>query len=106
MVLSWDPSRLFGLDIKGRDCGDEAAQWFTNFLKTEAFRLVQFEKNMKGRSSRDIFPPFVQNYQVSLQRAAFASISHSSLSGFLLGPQRAALGTQLGKCSDGPGEWY
>ncbi|XP_072804819.1 mitochondrial amidoxime reducing component 2 isoform X2 [Vicugna pacos] len=54
--------RVFGLDIKGRDCGDEAAQWFTNFLKTEAFRLVQFESNMKGRSSKKIFP-FVQNYQ-------------------------------------------
>ncbi|XP_044618671.1 mitochondrial amidoxime reducing component 2 [Equus asinus] len=62
--------RLFGLDIKGRDCGDEAAQWFTNFLKTEAFRLVQFEKNMKGRSSRDIFPPFVQNYQVAYPDAS------------------------------------
>lgn len=55
---------MFGLDIKGRDCGDEAAQWFTNFLKTEAFRLVQFESNMKGRSSKKIFP-FVQNYQVA-----------------------------------------
>ncbi|KAM7050371.1 mitochondrial amidoxime reducing component 2 [Molossus nigricans] len=57
--------RLFGLDIKGRDCGDEAAQWFTNFLKTEAYRLVQFEKNMKGRASRKILPSFVQNYQVA-----------------------------------------
>ncbi|XP_037351871.1 mitochondrial amidoxime reducing component 2 [Talpa occidentalis] len=57
--------RLFGLDIQGRDCGDKAAQWFTNFLKTEAFRLVQFEKNMKGRSSRKIFPEFVQDYQVA-----------------------------------------
>ncbi|XP_004459982.2 mitochondrial amidoxime reducing component 2 [Dasypus novemcinctus] len=57
--------RLFGLDIKGRDCGDEAARWFTTFLKTEAFRLVQFETNMKGRPSREILPPFVQNYQVA-----------------------------------------
>ncbi|XP_077014020.1 mitochondrial amidoxime reducing component 2 isoform X2 [Tamandua tetradactyla] len=57
--------RLFGLDIKGRDCGNEAAQWFTTFLKTEAFRLVQFETNMKGRPSRKILPPFVQNYQVA-----------------------------------------
>lgn len=57
--------RIFGLDIKGRDCGDAAAQWFTNFLKTDAFRLVQFEKNMKGRNSRDIVPAIVQNYQVA-----------------------------------------
>ncbi|XP_036925419.1 mitochondrial amidoxime reducing component 2 [Sturnira hondurensis] len=57
--------RIFGLDIKGRDCGDEAAQWFTNFLKTESFRLVQFEKSMKGRLSKKIFPSAVQNYQVA-----------------------------------------
>ncbi|XP_020020595.2 mitochondrial amidoxime reducing component 2 isoform X2 [Castor canadensis] len=56
--------RLFGLDIKGRDCGDEAAQWFTNYLKTEVYRLVQFEASMKGRASEKIFP-FVQNYQVA-----------------------------------------
>ncbi|CAD7687538.1 unnamed protein product [Nyctereutes procyonoides] len=34
--------RLLGMDIKGRDCGDEAAQWFTSFLKTEAFRLLAY----------------------------------------------------------------
>ncbi|XP_007935135.1 mitochondrial amidoxime reducing component 2 [Orycteropus afer afer] len=57
--------RLFGLDIKGRDCGDEAAQWFTNFLKTEPYRLVQFETNMKGRSSAKILSPSVQKYEVA-----------------------------------------
>lgn len=31
--------RLFSLDIKDRDCGDEVAWWFTSFLKTEACRL-------------------------------------------------------------------
>ena len=65
-----DLSRVFGLDIQGRDCGDEAAQWFTNFLKTDAFRLVQFEKNMKGRAANEIFPSLDQNYQVSLQAPA------------------------------------
>ncbi|KAM8816803.1 mitochondrial amidoxime reducing component 2 isoform 1-T1 [Rhynchonycteris naso] len=57
--------RIFGLDIKGRDCGNEAAQWFTNYLKSEAFRLVQFEKNMNGRPSRKLFSNSVQNYQVA-----------------------------------------
>ena len=69
-MFSCDPSRLFGMDIKGRDCGDQAAKWFTSFLKTEAFRLVQFEDHMKGRSSKKIFSTLVPNYQVSLQRAA------------------------------------
>ncbi|XP_053460210.1 mitochondrial amidoxime reducing component 2 isoform X2 [Nycticebus coucang] len=57
--------RVFGVDIKGRDCGDEAAQWFSNFLKTEAFRLVQFETNMKGRPSGKLLPFTTQNYQVA-----------------------------------------
>lgn len=64
-MFSHHPSRIFGLDIKGRDCGDTAAQWFTKFLKTDALRLVQFEKNMKGRESKDIIASIVQNYQVS-----------------------------------------
>ncbi|XP_060034447.1 mitochondrial amidoxime reducing component 2 [Erinaceus europaeus] len=57
--------RLFGLDIQGRDCGNEAARWFTDYFKTEAYRLVQFEENMKGRQSWKIFPDFVQKYQVA-----------------------------------------
>ncbi|XP_054432592.1 mitochondrial amidoxime reducing component 2-like [Pteronotus mesoamericanus] len=57
--------RIFGLDIKGRDCGDEAAQWFTNYLKTDSFRLVQFEKSMKGRTSKNLLPFFAQSYQVA-----------------------------------------
>ncbi|XP_004613115.2 mitochondrial amidoxime reducing component 2 [Sorex araneus] len=57
--------RIFGLDIQGRDCGDEVAQWFTSYLKTGAFRLVQFEKNMKGRISKDILPAIKKKYQVA-----------------------------------------
>ncbi|XP_006894606.1 PREDICTED: MOSC domain-containing protein 2, mitochondrial [Elephantulus edwardii] len=57
--------RIFGVDIKGRDCGDEAAQWFTNFLKTEPYRLVQFETHMKGRLSKKIFSPTLPDYEVA-----------------------------------------
>ncbi|XP_062066363.1 mitochondrial amidoxime reducing component 2 [Lepus europaeus] len=57
--------RIFGVDIQGRDCGDEVAQWFTNFLKTEALRLVQFDTKLKGRTSNKLFPVSVQNYQVA-----------------------------------------
>lgn len=32
--------RVFGFDIKGRDCGNEVVQWFINFLKIEVYRLV------------------------------------------------------------------
>uniref|UniRef100_A0A8C2URQ6 Mitochondrial amidoxime reducing component 2 n=1 Tax=Chinchilla lanigera TaxID=34839 RepID=A0A8C2URQ6_CHILA len=48
--------RLFGLDVKGRDCGDQVAQWLTRFLKTEACRLVQYETSMKGRTSKELLP--------------------------------------------------
>ncbi|XP_033000627.1 mitochondrial amidoxime reducing component 2-like [Lacerta agilis] len=50
--------RLFGFDVQGRDCGEEAAQWITTFLKSEPYRLVQFEPNMVPRNSKDIMKPF------------------------------------------------
>uniref|UniRef100_G1PWM7 Mitochondrial amidoxime reducing component 2 n=1 Tax=Myotis lucifugus TaxID=59463 RepID=G1PWM7_MYOLU len=55
--------RIFGLDIKGRDCGDEAAQ-FTSFLKTEAFRLVQLKQH-EGKGVEEHFPSFVPDYEVA-----------------------------------------
>ncbi|KAM4860786.1 mitochondrial amidoxime-reducing component 1 [Thomomys bottae] len=71
--------RLFGLDIQGRDCGDEVAQWFTRFLKSEAYRLVQFETKMKGRLSKKILPT-VENYQVAYPDASPVHIlSYASL---------------------------
>uniref|UniRef100_A0A6J0T5M2 Mitochondrial amidoxime reducing component 2-like n=1 Tax=Pogona vitticeps TaxID=103695 RepID=A0A6J0T5M2_9SAUR len=50
--------RLFGTDIQGRDCGEEAAQWITDFLKSEPYRLVQFESNMVPRNAKDLMEPF------------------------------------------------
>lgn len=60
------PSRLFGLDIKGRDCGDEVARWFTSYLKTEPYRLVQFDTSMKGRTTKKLYPSedYLQKYEV------------------------------------------
>ncbi|KAM5238901.1 mitochondrial amidoxime reducing component 2 isoform 2-T2 [Ctenodactylus gundi] len=56
--------RLFGLDVQGRDCGEEAALWLTSYLKSQAYRLVQFETGLKGRMSQDIFSS-VQDYRVA-----------------------------------------
>nr|XP_013805198.1 PREDICTED: mitochondrial amidoxime reducing component 2-like [Apteryx mantelli mantelli] len=50
--------RVFGLNIQGRDCGDEAAQWITTFLNTEPYRLVHFEPSMVPRKSKDIINLF------------------------------------------------
>ncbi|XP_064302369.1 mitochondrial amidoxime reducing component 2 [Phalacrocorax carbo] len=50
--------RVFGLDIQGRDCGDEVAQWITTFLNSEPYRLVHFEPSMLPRKSKDIISLF------------------------------------------------
>ncbi|CAN0302326.1 unnamed protein product [Lampetra fluviatilis] len=42
--------RVFGMDVPGRDCGDEAAAWFTAFLASAVpLRLVHFEDGMEPR---------------------------------------------------------
>ncbi|XP_019405050.1 PREDICTED: mitochondrial amidoxime reducing component 2-like isoform X2 [Crocodylus porosus] len=50
--------RIFGFDVQGRDCGDEAAEWITSFLTTQPYRLVHFETSMMPRNSKDIMPVF------------------------------------------------
>ncbi|XP_009871235.1 PREDICTED: mitochondrial amidoxime reducing component 2-like, partial [Apaloderma vittatum] len=50
--------RVFGLDIQGRDCGDEVAQWITAFLNSQPYRLVHFEPSMVPRKSKDIMNLF------------------------------------------------
>lgn len=53
--------RLFGADIQGRDCGDEASRWLTRYLGAEeTFRMVHFEPDMRPRKASEIeslFPP-------------------------------------------------
>ncbi|NXX75325.1 MARC2 protein, partial [Urocolius indicus] len=50
--------RVFGLDIQGRDCGDEVAHWITTFLNSEPYRLVHFESSMVPRKSKEIINVF------------------------------------------------
>ncbi|XP_041827770.1 mitochondrial amidoxime-reducing component 1 [Melanotaenia boesemani] len=58
--------RVFSADIQGRDCGDEASQWFTRYLGEEkTFRLVYFEPQMRARRSADVEPLFPKNEQVA-----------------------------------------
>lgn len=57
--------RLFGMDIQGRDCGDEAAQWITTYLNAQSYRLVHFEPHMVPRKSRDIFTTFRSTDKIS-----------------------------------------
>uniref|UniRef100_A0A8D0GPT8 Mitochondrial amidoxime reducing component 2 n=1 Tax=Sphenodon punctatus TaxID=8508 RepID=A0A8D0GPT8_SPHPU len=55
---------LFGLDIQGRDCGDEAAQWITTFLNTQAL-LVHFEPDMAPRKPKDFINSHLVNYLIA-----------------------------------------
>ncbi|CAM4539941.1 mitochondrial amidoxime reducing component 2 isoform X1 [Caretta caretta] len=72
--------RLFGLDIQGRDCGDEAAQWFTTFLNTQSYRLVHFEPHMAPRKSRDVFTTFRSTDEIAYPDCSPAMIlSEASL---------------------------
>ncbi|XP_015280865.1 PREDICTED: mitochondrial amidoxime reducing component 2-like [Gekko japonicus] len=50
--------RVFGFDIQGRDCGEEAAQWITAFLNSHPYRLVHFELSMVPRNAKDLMEPF------------------------------------------------
>ncbi|XP_038585303.1 mitochondrial amidoxime-reducing component 1 isoform X2 [Micropterus salmoides] len=58
--------RVFGADIQGRDCGDEASRWLTRYLGAEkTFRLVHFEPQMKARrpaESEPLFPKYEVAY--------------------------------------------
>ncbi|MGH0118055.1 UNVERIFIED_CONTAM: hypothetical protein FKN15_052060 [Acipenser sinensis] len=46
--------RVWGSDIQGRDCGDEASRWITRYLNNEkTFRLVQYELDMQPRRPHD-----------------------------------------------------
>ncbi|XP_056446128.1 mitochondrial amidoxime-reducing component 1 [Gadus chalcogrammus] len=58
--------RVFGTDIQGRDCGDEAARWLTRFLEGEiGYRLVHFEPHMEPRKSADQEKLFSQDEKVA-----------------------------------------
>ncbi|XP_073904383.1 mitochondrial amidoxime-reducing component 1 isoform X1 [Castor canadensis] len=72
--------RVQGLDVQGRDCGEVAAQWITNFLKTKPYRLVHFEPNMRPRNSQQVEPLFRPKDQVAYSDASpFMVLSEASL---------------------------
>ncbi|XP_030247993.1 mitochondrial amidoxime-reducing component 1 [Sparus aurata] len=58
--------RVFGDNIQGRDCGDGASRWLTDYLGTgQTFRLVHFEPQMKARLSVEIEPLFPRSEKVA-----------------------------------------
>ncbi|KAM9786359.1 mitochondrial amidoxime-reducing component 1 [Syngnathus typhle] len=77
--------RMFGGDIQGRDCGDQASRWLVRYLKAEkTFRLVHFEAHMKARRSVDSESLFSPHEEVAYPDCApvmllsEASVKHLS----------------------------
>ncbi|XP_029084807.1 mitochondrial amidoxime-reducing component 1 isoform X2 [Monodon monoceros] len=72
--------RVQGLEIEGRDCGEAAAHWITNFLKTQPYRLVHFEPHMRPRNSHQIEDLFRPTDQIPYSDASpFLILSEASL---------------------------
>ncbi|DAA21414.1 PREDICTED: mitochondrial amidoxime-reducing component 1 isoform X1 [Bison bison bison] len=72
--------RVHGLEIEGRDCGEAAAQWITNFLKTQPYRLVHFEPHMQPRNSHQVEDAFSPTDQIPYSDASpFLILSEASL---------------------------
>ncbi|KAB0398131.1 hypothetical protein E2I00_002468 [Balaenoptera physalus] len=72
--------RVQGLEIEGRDCGEAAAQWITNFLKTQPYRLVHFEPHMQPRNAHQIEDLFRPTDQIPYSDASpFLILSEASL---------------------------
>ncbi|KAM3930303.1 mitochondrial amidoxime reducing component 2 [Leptodactylus fuscus] len=58
--------KVHGNEVTGRDCGDEASDWLTSFLKSsQTYRLVYFEDNMKPRNPKNEYPTYDENDQVA-----------------------------------------
>ncbi|KAM4808592.1 mitochondrial amidoxime-reducing component 1-like [Rhinophrynus dorsalis] len=55
----WD-CRVFGKDIQGRDCGEEASKWLTSYFQSsQPYHLVHFEPEvMRPRKSKDMVNVF------------------------------------------------
>ncbi|XP_037679359.1 mitochondrial amidoxime-reducing component 1 isoform X1 [Choloepus didactylus] len=72
--------RVHGLEIEGRDCGEDAAQWITSFLKTQPYRLVRFEPHMRPRNSHQVIDAFRPTDQIAYPDASpFLILSEASL---------------------------
>ncbi|CAI9607402.1 unnamed protein product [Staurois parvus] len=58
--------KVHGNEVSGRDCGDEASRWITDFLKSvQTYRLVQFEDKMKRRNPKKEYATYTENDQVA-----------------------------------------
>ncbi|XP_040286396.1 mitochondrial amidoxime-reducing component 1-like [Bufo bufo] len=73
--------KVHGNEVQGRDCGDEASDWVTSFLKSsQTYRMVYFEDQMKPRNPINEYPLYNENDQVAYpDLAPFLLLSEASL---------------------------
>ncbi|KAM4042442.1 mitochondrial amidoxime-reducing component 1-like isoform 2-T2 [Anomaloglossus baeobatrachus] len=73
--------KVHGHDVQGRDCGNEASDWVTNFLKgSHTYRLVYFEHKMKTRNPKNEYPLYTETGQVAYpDLAPYLLLSEASL---------------------------
>ncbi|XP_073528009.1 mitochondrial amidoxime reducing component 2-like [Phyllobates terribilis] len=73
--------KVHGHEVQGRDCGDEASDWVTNYLKSsQAYRLVYFEDKMKTRNPKNEFSLYTESGQVAYpDLAPYLVLSEASL---------------------------
>ncbi|XP_053565339.1 mitochondrial amidoxime reducing component 2 isoform X1 [Bombina bombina] len=58
--------KVWGNEVPGRDCGEDASHWITNFLKAkQVYRLMHFENKMKPRNPKNEYPTYTENDQVA-----------------------------------------
>ncbi|XP_075719477.1 mitochondrial amidoxime-reducing component 1 [Rhinoderma darwinii] len=58
--------KVHGNEVQGRDCGAEASDWMTSFLKSsQTYRLVCFEDQMKLRNPKNEYPLYTEDDQVA-----------------------------------------
>ncbi|XP_029684354.1 mitochondrial amidoxime-reducing component 1 isoform X1 [Takifugu rubripes] len=66
--------RLFGDDVQGRECGEEASRWLARYLGDDKnLRLVHFEPEMKARRPGDS-KALLQRYQDSWEEIQIGSV--------------------------------
>ncbi len=58
-------NRVFGVDVQGRDCGDDVSNWLTRYLESDnSVRLVHFEPHLKARRPSEKEPLFPKDEKV------------------------------------------
>ncbi|XP_071996195.1 mitochondrial amidoxime-reducing component 1-like isoform X2 [Engystomops pustulosus] len=58
--------KIYGFEVQGRDCGDEASDWITSFLRSsQTYRIVCFEDQMKPRNPKNEYPMYDENDRVA-----------------------------------------